>query len=168
MEINSHKYHTHSSSASKLSKLEALIGFKIRAVNNGGFVSAVKDTASIATRDSEYEPIALLIQIGCQKNAVIKLLVFLYASLQYRYLKYRVSRIRDANMMAYGVYPLVESPFAVYQLATPAETYANSNILPVVAQGIKGSVFQALSSIAQCHISTAGIVILIYNNHDTD
>lgn len=168
MKNNIQKNLTRASATINLSKLEILFGLKIIPISNCGFINAVQSTISAITGDSQDEPVALLVETGCQQKAIIKLLVFLYTSLQYRYLKFRVSRISGASVVSYGIYPFIDRPFAIYQLNTAAEIYANSNILPVVKRGLKSLVLHTLASIAQYHVSTAGIVILIHKRYETD
>jgi len=156
------------SATARLAKLEVLFNLKIVAINKHNFKKVVFRTMAATTKELECEPIALLIETGGRNQKVFfKLLVFLYTSMQYRYLKFKFSRIPGAGVKSYGIYPSIDKPFAVYQLNAAAETYANSSILPTVRNGLKGVISRVLALFTRYHVSTAGIVILVHKHHDT-
>lgn len=160
MKTNTQHETTAASTIPNLSKLEALFDLKISPLNLFGFFKSARNL--IGTISTEHEPVAFLIETDRYQTAPGKLWFFLYASLKFKYFKFRLSRLPSTRLISYGIYPLVEAPFAIYQLGTTAETYANANILPALDQGIKGRILQILNFIAQYHTSTAGIVILIH------
>ncbi len=148
----------------KLSKLEALFNSKISLISqiDSGLMSDIQTALSAISNDSKDKQITVLITTGDHQNAAKKLWCYLQAFLRLRYLKYRITRIPDITMTSYGVYPHIENPFAIYQLNSAAETYANENILPGINTGLKNHALRVLKSLIRHHPSTAGIVISIY------
>lgn len=154
---------TSSSSKMDLSALEILFDIRIFSLKWRDLISAVNNMINTDSTKTESEAVAVLITIDSQQQkAISKLWLFLYAFIQYQYLKFRISRLAGVTMNSYGVYPSIHRPFVIYQLNTTAETYANSNILPKVKHGLKGLIPGVLKFITQYHTSTAGIVILVY------
>lgn len=150
-----------SSDIADLSSLETLFDSKILTLKRHGFISTARTMARKIAREIENKPMAVLIKTDCQQSALAKLWLFLHTSLQFKYLKLKISKIPELTITSYGVYPHIEKPFAVYQLNTAAETYVNENILPPIKQNPKGRILQALTFIAKYHTSTAGIIILV-------
>jgi len=148
--------------AINFSKLETLFNAKISFLSHRNFISNVHNAVKTITDQPVDEPVALLIKTDHQQTTIKKLALFLYTSLQFRYLKFRVSKIPATTITPYGVYPQIDKPFAIYQLNTSAENYTNSSILPARKKNIKGLVSRLLTFIAQYHASTAGIVLLIH------
>ena len=144
------------------SKLETLFNTKIFFLSHRDFINNVQNMVRTITNQPINTPIALLIKTDHQQMLVKRLWLFLYTSLQYRYLKFKIAKIPATVITSYGVYPHVDNPFAIYQLGTSAENYTNSNILPASKKNLKGLVSQMLTFITQYHASTAGIVLLIH------
>ncbi len=147
--------------STNLSKLEGLFNTKILFLSHLDFFSNVQGAVKTITSQSADDSIALLIKTDHQQMLIKRLWLFLYTSLQFRYLKFKLSKIPTITITSYGVYPHVDNPFAIYQLGTSAEIYTNSNILPADKKNLKGLVSQMLTFITQYHSSTAGIVLLV-------
>ena len=148
--------------STNFAKLETLFNTKILFLSHHNFISNVRSMVSTITDQPINTPLALLIKTDHQQTLIKKVWLFLYASLQYRYLKFKVAKIPSTVITSYGVYPHLDNPFAIYQLGTSAENYTNSSILPANKKNLKGLVSQMLTFITQYHASTAGIVLLIY------
>jgi hypothetical protein len=144
------------------SKLETLFNTKILFLSHRDFINNVQTVIKTITSQPEEQPIALLIKTEHQQQAIKKLWFFIYTSLQFRYLKFKLSKIPETVVTPYGIYPLLEDPFAIYQLGTTAEDYTNSNILPGNKMSLKGLITLTLSFVTQYHTSTTGIVLLVH------
>ena len=144
------------------SKLEQLFNTEILLLGHRGFIKNVGNVIKTIADQPKDTSITLLIKTTNEQHTLLKLWLFLCTSLQYRYLKFRISKIPEAIIKSYGVYPRVEDPFAIYQLGTTAEEYTTSNILPANDKNLKGLIARVLSFVTQYHASTAGIVILVH------
>ncbi len=150
------------STENNFSKLKQLFNTEILLLNHRGFIKNIENVIKTIADQPKDKSITLLIKTTNEQHALLKLWLFLYTSLQYRYLKFRISKIPEATIKSYGVYPQAEDPFAIYQLGTTAEEYTTSYILPANDKNLKGLITRVISFVTRYHASTAGIVILVH------
>lgn len=140
-------------------ELEGLMRVPLRSYRSFMSENGVCDIESGSQGFPEKTDFGVVVPVSTSGNYAKR---FLYA-LRYTIKIRRLKNMRARNFSAtrsYGVYPSIKNPSIVFQLGSPAESYANRLVLPSTAKGAIGVLRSALTVVTGFHPSVAGIVVL--------
>ena len=105
----------------------------------------------------------IVIPVSECRGTLKKIWSLLYTARKAREMKAKLTQATGDHFDCYGVYPDIINPVAVYQLASPAENYANRYFLPPIRKGLNGYLRRLIFSVIRFHPSTAGIILIKRN-----